>query len=156
MRPGPEATSASGTPRIRAFWNGLTATGICQEIGILSVSSAFLRLISESTRPGPVHHQLDALGHPVELLEQVEQPRRVPQAGQVEHDDHEDHVGHLEGDEVGRLEPLAGVDDEGGERRLEQAEQAPQGLGIDLGGVLHRDGVGQDVEARCRAGSSTA
>ena len=34
------------------------------------------------------------------------------------------------------------------EGRLEQAEQASQGLGIDLGGVFQRDGVGQDVEAR--------
>ena len=106
------ATSASGTPLIRAFWNSLVALGICQEIGIFSVSSAFFRLISESGEPGPVDHQLDPIGHALELLEQIQQPRRVPQAGQVELDDHEDHVGHLEGDEVGRLEPLAGVDDD--------------------------------------------
>ena len=45
------------------------------------------------------------------------------QAEQVELDDHQDHVGELERREIGRLEPLAGIDDDGRKRRSQKAEE---------------------------------
>src|SRR5207248_5551610 len=76
-------------------------------------------------------------------------------ADQVELDDHQDHVGHLERDEVGGLEPLARVDDDGREGGLQEPDDATKRLGVDLGNVLHGDRVGQDVEARAVPGQRT-
>ena len=61
-------------------WKILVALGICQVIGIVRVSSAFLRLISESIEPDTIDDELDPLGQPVELLEEADQPCRVTQA----------------------------------------------------------------------------
>ena len=76
------------------------------------------------------------------------QPGGVPQAGQVELDDDEDHIGDLHRGEIGRLEPLAGIDHDRAEGGPEQAQQPLQGLRVDLGDVLDQLGAGQDVQPR--------
>ena len=116
----PVAIASIGTPLARAAKNSLVALGIVKRDRhpqrLLGLLQADLRIV----RPGSVDDQFHPVEQAVKLLEQLHQPRRVPQTRQVELEDHQDHIGHLECDEVGRLEALAGVDEHRGERRLEQ------------------------------------
>ena len=135
----PLATSASGTPLIRASWNGRAALGICHEIGIFKVSSAFFWLISESNEPARLTTSLTRSASPSNSRNRPIKPRRVPQADQVELHDHQDHVGHLERREVRRLQSLAGIDHDRVERRPQQAEEPPAGVSGSIDGdLLHR------------------
>ena len=122
----PLATSASGTPLILRL---LEHPGRVGDLpgdrhlqGLLGLLLADLRV----ARAGPVDDQLDPVGQAVELRKSAIKPRRVPQADQIELDDDQDHVGHLERREIRRLEPLAGIDDDGAEGGPEQAEEPPQ------------------------------
>ncbi len=71
-----------------------------------------------------VGDQLDLLGQTVELAEQVDQPRGIPQAQKLEMHDDQNQIGDLEGGEIRRVKSDARIQDHGAEGRAQHAQQA--------------------------------